>query len=66
MLRFVFGRNGSGKTEYVRKLLSEKLLAGEKGLILIVPEQFSFETERAMLEKVGPKNMLRHAGTAPP
>ena len=58
MLRFVFGRNGSGKTEYVRKLLSEKLLAGEKGLILIVPEQFSFETERAMLEKVGPKNML--------
>lgn len=58
MLRFVFGRNGSGKTEYVRKLLSDKLLSGEQGLILIVPEQFSFETERAMLEKVGPKNML--------
>ena len=59
MLRFVLGRNGSGKTEYVRSLLAQKLAAGESGLLLIVPEQFSYETEREMLKKVGAKAMLR-------
>ncbi len=58
MLRLVLGRNGSGKTEYVRNLLAQKLLAGETGLILIVPEQFSYETEREMLKKVGAKYMM--------
>lgn len=58
MLRFILGRNGSGKTEYVRQMLSERLCAGETGLILVVPEQFSFETEREMLKRVGAKNML--------
>lgn len=58
MLRFILGRNGSGKTEYVRQMLSERLRAGETGLILVVPEQFSFETEREMLKRVGAKNML--------
>lgn len=57
MLHFIFGRAGSGKTEYVRKMLSEKLLAGEQGLLLIVPEQFSFETEREMLKKVGARQL---------
>lgn len=59
MLRFILGRNGSGKTEYVRQMLSERLCAGESGLILVVPEQFSFETEREMLKRVGAPNMLR-------
>lgn len=58
MLRFILGRNGSGKTEYVRQMLAERLCAGETGLILVVPEQFSFETEREMLKRVGAKNML--------
>lgn len=58
MLRFILGRAGSGKTEYVRNLLSEKLQKGERDLLLIVPEQFSFETEREMLKKVGARQML--------
>lgn len=58
MLRFVLGRNGSGKTEYVRSLLAQRLSAGETGLLLIVPEQFSYETEREMLKKVGAKAMM--------
>ncbi len=53
MLRLILGRAGSGKTEYVRQMLCDKLLAGERDLLLIVPEQFSFETEREMLKKVG-------------
>ncbi|MGN0520627.1 MAG: PD-(D/E)XK nuclease family protein [Candidatus Fimenecus sp.] len=57
MLRLILGRAGSGKTEYVRQMLCEKLLAGERDLLLIVPEQFSFETEREMLKKVGASRM---------
>lgn len=57
MLRLIFGRAGSGKTEYVRQKLSEKLLAGEGDLLLLVPEQFSFETEREMLKRVGASRM---------
>ena len=58
MLRFILGRAGSGKTEYVRNLLSQKLLSGEQDLLLIVPEQISYETEREMHSLVGAKQML--------
>lgn len=52
MLRLILGRAGSGKSE----LLLEKAvsLAKEKReSIIIVPEQASFETERAVLAKLG-------------
>lgn len=58
MLRLILGRAGSGKTEYVRDMLAKRLEAGDSGLLLIVPEQFSFETERDMLRRVGPQKML--------
>ena len=58
MLHFILGRAGSGKTKYVRKMLSEKLNNGEKDLLLLVPEQFSFESEKMMLESVGAEKML--------
>lgn len=57
MLRFLLGRNGSGKTTYVRNTLAERLKAGESGFILLVPEQFSYASERAMLARVGAKYM---------
>ena len=57
MLRFLLGRNGSGKTKYVRDTLADRLQAGEKGFILLVPEQFSYASERAMLARVGAKHM---------
>ena len=58
VLEFILGRAGSGKTKYVRKLLSEKLNNGENNIILLVPEQFSFESEKMLLESVGAKNMM--------
>lgn len=58
MLNLILGRNNCDKTEYVRNLVAKKVNGGEGNLIIIVPEQFSFETEKAMLEKVGPKGML--------
>lgn len=54
MLQFVLGRAGSGKTEYLRKLLADRSLTGAGGCVMLVPEQYSFETEKAMLRLAGP------------
>lgn len=52
-VRFVVGRAGSGKTfrclEAVRSRLREDAAAGHR-LLLIVPEQASFQVERALIE----------------
>lgn len=54
MLQFVLGRAGSGKTEYLRRLLADRSLSGQGGTVMIVPEQYTFETEKAMLHLAGP------------
>ncbi|HEX2986030.1 MAG TPA: PD-(D/E)XK nuclease family protein [Caproiciproducens sp.] len=59
MLRFILGRSGSGKTETIRNLLKNLAKDSQKKLILIVPEQFSFESERAMLHLLGAKDVQR-------
>ena len=53
MLQLVTGRSGSGKTEYVRRVLGTLAQNGEDKLILIVPEQYSYDSERAMLKTFG-------------
>lgn len=55
MLQFILGRAGSGKTEYLRRALSDRSLAGDSRCIMLVPEQYSFETEKAMLRLAGPQ-----------
>jgi len=56
-LRFVYGRAGSGKTRYCLNELKTKLAnEGNTPLVLLVPEQFTFQAERdliAMLETGG-------------
>ncbi len=50
MLHFIIGRVGSGKTYMARKILIEEARKAHDGkLLLIVPEQYSFESERAVL-----------------
>lgn len=58
MLHFVLGRNGSGKTKYLHNVLADRLSDGKSQCVLLVPEQFSFESEREILKQVGPKRML--------
>ena len=53
MLQFVLGRAGSGKTEYLRRMLADSCQR-QGGAILLVPEQYTFETEKAMLHLAGP------------
>ena len=52
MLSLIYGPSKSGKTEYIFKLLKDKAKLKEETL-LFVPEQFSFENERKLLEILG-------------
>lgn len=54
MLEFILGASGSGKSKEILKRCAK--CAENKRAILIVPEQFSFETERALFELMGEKN----------
>ena len=64
MLQLIFGRSGSGKTYAVRAALKSLAESGAERLMLIVPEQASFENERAMLRLLGEKNARRVAVTS--
>ena len=48
-IKFVTGTSGSGKTVYSRNRAAALAREGKRA-VLLVPEQFSFETERAMLQ----------------
>ncbi len=53
MLRFVLGRSGFGKTEYLRRMMADLARAGNDKLLVIVPDQITFETETAFLDLLG-------------
>lgn len=53
MLNIITGRTGSGKTRYIRSLAAEIAQNSSDKAVIIVPEQFSFETERGVLELLG-------------
>lgn len=58
MLQFILGRAGSGKTAEVFSRVAAALKDG-KSPVLLVPEQFSFETERAAALRFGMKDAAR-------
>ena len=57
LLHLLLGRAGSGKTVRLRNLLKETPV--EQQPVLLVPEQGSFQNERAMLRLLGPKEAQR-------
>lgn len=60
MLQLVLGRSGSGKTQWIYERLSALVDTEEdRPLLCVVPEQFSFETERSLLEALGPHRAAR-------
>ena len=56
MLHFIFGTSGTGKTTYAKKILIDLQQNGNKKLLMLVPEQSSFQTESDFLDILGPKN----------
>ena len=53
MLNIITGRTGSGKTRLIRSMATEIAEKVADKVVIIVPEQFSFETEKGMLQLLG-------------
>lgn len=53
MLKLILGPAGSGKTSMITNEIKRKASSGEGGMIIIVPEQYSFEAERELCSVCG-------------
>lgn len=59
-IRFIFGRAGAGKSQYCLEQIKERLENGsDNKLILLVPDQYTFQTEKKLLEYIGERSLLR-------
>lgn len=54
MLKLILGRNKTGKTKFCLDM-AEKCVNNGKNVIMLVPEQYSFECQRHLLCSLGPK-----------
>ncbi len=54
MLNFIIGVKNSGKTKKAHEVLGECVSRGE-GAMIIVPKQFTFDTDKGLLSLLGPK-----------
>ncbi len=54
MLNFIIGRKNSGKTAAAHKILGERVKQGGEAMLL-VPRQYTFESDRGILSLLGPK-----------
>ena len=51
-LQLIFGGSGSGKSDYVyRKVLEESKEKREKTFFVLVPEQFTMQTQRELVAR---------------
>lgn len=57
-LRIIYGRAGSGKSEYCYKEIAKDIEKNEK-IFLITPEQFSFTAEKKLMEAVKTEAVLQ-------
>lgn len=56
MLQFILGRSGFGKTSYIYNKIKDMVSSGEDKIIMLVPDQSTFETEKSLFELLGAKN----------
>lgn len=59
MLQFILGTSGTGKTALVYQKISDLLRDAGERAILLVPDQSTFETEKALLELLGARRAKR-------
>ena len=59
-LRFIYGGAGSGKSSFCLKDMKSRIDQGfDKKLILIVPDQFSFQAEKNLINSIGEGGLLK-------
>ncbi len=55
MLRFILGKSGTGKTTQIYNMIFQLLEQGSEKVMLLIPDQSSFESEKALLNLFGAK-----------
>ena len=59
-IRFIYGRAGTGKSTWCINRIKDSIAREENNkLILIVPEQYTFNTENKILKSIGEPALLR-------
>lgn len=59
-IKFIYGRAGSGKTHYCLKSIKNIIKNDtNRPLIMLVPEQFSFQSEKNLIDTVGDRGLLK-------
>lgn len=53
MIRLILGRAGTGKTARILEEIAQQVQAGQGGIVLLVPEQYSHEAERELCLAAG-------------
>ena len=56
-LRIIYGRSGTGKSEYCYKEIAQKIKTENK-ILIITPEQFSFTAEKKLMEAINTEAVL--------
>ena len=56
-LRLIYGKSGTGKSEYILKEISN-LINNEEKIYIITPEQFSFTLETKLLETIKEESVI--------
>ena len=57
-LKLIYGRAGTGKTEYIFNDIKNKIASEEK-IYIITPEQFSYTAEKRLLDTLGDGAVLQ-------
>ena len=55
MLNFIIGVKGSGKTAKAHEILGQSVKNGGQAM-LVVPKQFTFQSDKRILELLGPRH----------
>ena len=53
MLQFIFGKSGTGKTTLINNKIRELVSSNNNKIIMLVPDQSTFETEKTFLDLLG-------------
>lgn len=57
MFQIIAGRSGTGKSELIHKMINDQ--ADKKNIILLVPEQSTFQNEKRILDTLGAKKAAK-------
>lgn len=53
VIKYIVGRAGSGKSKYIVDDIKEKLKQGSQSIYVIVPDQYTYETEKQLIDVLG-------------